>query len=440
MDHALQGLGLYLASEKLAELADDAARLARARRRFSESLPSTPSLPTTRSEESNPPTDEQQRYNERYGELVLEHTASWPRKQFDDESIEEAKRILQRKAEEESSPWSGGGCTDLPPQELWESGMEIVRKRWYEQGIWNDKWGPDVPTEYWKHEEPLDMQSGCDSENDTETRSRFLFAPSEEYKAPKSEEELQRLAEEEMRRVAECEASRPFHRFIQQVSEERQRIQDKTKPADPEARDPADINTTAYDDVKDRWVKRGIWDDNWGTLPGMNWKHEMDREGWLLQELGPRPATPPKPAGYDYSQNQVFGNLPDKAQEIAVVLDDTACEQPDVPTESRQDEPPSATAETPPRQSDEPQPARSVRSGRDRRGADTVRGGVVSTGRVSKSMPRKGKANGRRGKKASSEVPPATKPSQAMLEVAGPVAQNSPEPTRRSRRLRAKKL
>ena len=40
----------------------------------------------------------------------------------------------------------------------------------------------------------------------------------------------------------------------------------------------ADINTTAYENVKNTWTKRGIWNKRWGILPGMSWKHEEPLE------------------------------------------------------------------------------------------------------------------------------------------------------------------
>jgi hypothetical protein len=34
------------------------------------------------------------------------------------------------------------------------------------------------------------------------------------------------------------------------------------------------INTTAYQKVRNTWISQGIWNDSWGLLPGMRWKHE----------------------------------------------------------------------------------------------------------------------------------------------------------------------
>lgn len=37
---------------------------------------------------------------------------------------------------------------------------------------------------------------------------------------------------------------------------------------------PATVNSRAYSRVRRRWIDRHIWDERWGALPGMRWKHE----------------------------------------------------------------------------------------------------------------------------------------------------------------------
>lgn len=46
-----------------------------------------------------------------------------------------------------------------------------------------------------------------------------------------------------------------------------------------------DINTKAYETVKAKWIKFGIWKKTWGFLPGMSWKHEHPLEDLLRVEL-----------------------------------------------------------------------------------------------------------------------------------------------------------
>lgn len=79
------------------------------------------------------------------------------------------------------------------------------------------------------------------------------------------------------------EASRPINMFLYQVTNECERLADAAMaaaPAGDDDDDPAvaaaasDINTQAYDRVRSRWVARHIWDDGWGVLPGMTWRHE----------------------------------------------------------------------------------------------------------------------------------------------------------------------
>lgn len=48
---------------------------------------------------------------------------------------------------------------------------------------------------------------------------------------------------------------------------------------------PHDINTTAYERLKSAWTKRGIWNNKWGVLPGMSWKHEEPFEEMLRERL-----------------------------------------------------------------------------------------------------------------------------------------------------------
>jgi hypothetical protein len=68
------------------------------------------------------------------------------------------------------------------------------------------------------------------------------------------------------------EASRPYYQFTQQLKDERQRMlmdsSGRWHLASP------DINTKAADTIKESWKLQGIWNDRWGTYPGMTWMHE----------------------------------------------------------------------------------------------------------------------------------------------------------------------
>jgi hypothetical protein len=48
---------------------------------------------------------------------------------------------------------------------------------------------------------------------------------------------------------------------------------------------PPDINTTAYERLKSACTRRGIWNNKWGVLPGMSWKHEEPVEEMLRERL-----------------------------------------------------------------------------------------------------------------------------------------------------------
>ena len=48
---------------------------------------------------------------------------------------------------------------------------------------------------------------------------------------------------------------------------------------------PLDINTTAYERLKSAWTRRGIWNNKWGVLPAMSWKHEEPFEEMLRERL-----------------------------------------------------------------------------------------------------------------------------------------------------------
>ena len=53
---------------------------------------------------------------------------------------------------------------------------------------------------------------------------------------------------------------------------ERERIQEESE--NREGADTADINTKVYENMKNIWTKRRIWNEKWGTIPRISWKHE----------------------------------------------------------------------------------------------------------------------------------------------------------------------
>lgn len=145
-----------------------------------------------------------------------------------------------------------------------------------------------------------------------------------------------------------------------QVSQERHRIQDEAQPSDsrvPDIHAMADaplsgqpqvafishgINTEAYQRVRDAWVKRGIWYDKWGVLPGMTWKHEHPVEDMLFEEFGPDSPSSPAADGVNIMAGDIsddtgqrpslFGHLEPSTAISSLPADDTH--------ESAREEPP----------------------------------------------------------------------------------------------------
>ena len=263
----LRGDGLLQAHGALAALEDDSQLLDRSRSRFSDSPPSYSSYQShnsTLSQSPNLTSDIQRREEERRWQLIEARRASIPRKQFLDQCKEESKRVLKGIKDRTLDITIGTNFHQLA--------RDNVKKRWVEQGIWNDKWNK-MADGCWKHEEPLELES----ESETKPRGLFSFSVEQlrsKQRQPKSDEQKRQVAERRAKLERDREASRPFHQFIYQVSKEREQIQDKMGNRIAMATIAADINTTAYETIRNKWIKRSIWNKSWGTLPGMSWRHE----------------------------------------------------------------------------------------------------------------------------------------------------------------------
>jgi hypothetical protein len=276
----IRGAGLVYTFQALGDLEEDPLHLDRVRRRYDDapppyrSSPSNPSGTPTRS--ASPVTlSEQQRQSERRRwKLKKERDASFPYSQFDAQHHEERKRLW------DADPRSRGLRLPQPGGPDDKMAFKTVKNRWKEQCIWKNEWNNKYrPDGRWKHEEPLELESESHSEAES-SAPISLFGPPQPKRKPKSDEEKRRIAE---RRVArqreqerEREASRPYHQFIYQISKERERIEKESTSV--EGTETADINTKAYENVKNTWIKRGIWNQRWGVLPGMSWKHEEPLE------------------------------------------------------------------------------------------------------------------------------------------------------------------
>ncbi|KAK7962843.1 uncharacterized protein PG986_003668 [Apiospora aurea] len=235
-------------------------------------------------------TAEKLEWDTRRDRLTQEYNASRPAQQWKDETSEELQHTRQ---------WSlecGATIKEVELISYFHTHLPLVNKcvrdSWIRQGIWEDDWKEinpwcfELPPESaWKHE----VEPKLDSETEEETSSTTSFFGTFGG-SRKTAEELQQRAERYATRKRESDASRPYHRFLYQLGEERTAFHGRLFP-DVKVLDSVDINTKAYETVKARWVERGIWDRRWGILPGLKWKHEQDLEEFVTEELGPRPVT-----------------------------------------------------------------------------------------------------------------------------------------------------
>ncbi|KAL8815774.1 MAG: hypothetical protein Q9223_005126 [Gallowayella weberi] len=269
MAGSIRGDGVWAVDNALAVLTAHPERLDRARRRFSKSPPSyAPSESSTRLEPSNPPSPgEIERGNQmkRQRELNQKLNRSAPGQQF------RQQRFAQRKLINDAYD----NTRDVLPYRVPIESIEttIVKDRWKDQGIWNDKW--DEPPRYdplwrWKHEESLESESPEDSEA-AERAAQMSALFGDNVDKPK---EAMMTADRRATLQREREASRPIAQFLWQMSKERDVLQGMISAEGSTLPAPLDINTTAYEIVKNRWIEFEIWDTRWGIMPGMSWVHE----------------------------------------------------------------------------------------------------------------------------------------------------------------------
>jgi hypothetical protein len=215
--------------------------------------------------------------------LRADHGASSANSQFQLQAAEEQRRL------EQAVSWRiHQGPSDMGS--LRNQAAKTVKARWIEQGIWRDRWTKDLGDTgrirgRWKHEHPSQP------------------VPAEEER--------------------DREASRPYQQCVDQVSRERERIRVEMNPPRPPLKNPMlrrhvypsealfememelwrlrladdlaaanrvvvlppDVNTTAYERVKSRWINWRIWNDKWGVFPGMTWKHETPLVQFLEEEM-----------------------------------------------------------------------------------------------------------------------------------------------------------
>ena len=227
------------------------------RRRFSRSPPPVPSVPSTGYEESEPPSPGAQlRYKE---ENELQN--SRPDAQFRIQIDDELGRIRAARDNE---------LLQQPNLVDWEEAAETnIKYRWMQQGIWDERWASH-PGKIWKHElrdSPSPVRSSKSVKDDgvSKLRTKRKRQPCD--------------LEEEYQEIVRCaigfqnrQSSRPCYQFIYQFDKEREWI--KMGLSTQHQDQHANIDMRAYENLKSRWIRDGIWDDDWALIPSTSWRHE----------------------------------------------------------------------------------------------------------------------------------------------------------------------
>lgn len=230
-------------------------------RRFSRSPPRVPSVPSTTYEESEPPSPTAQLHDKETEEL----RNSTAKLQFVLQIRDEIDRI--RTATDK-------GLLEHPDLfDLREAAEANVKYRWIQQGIWDERWATQ-PTKQWKHELqiPLPPEKPSDCANGSgvtglKTRHKCKLSElKEEY------HEVVHSAVEYQDR----QSSRPCYQFLYQLCQEREWIKMGLSNQDQDQQ--TILDGRAYEIVKSRWIRDGIWDDDWTFVPGTSWRHERPRK------------------------------------------------------------------------------------------------------------------------------------------------------------------
>ncbi|KAI0448493.1 hypothetical protein F5B21DRAFT_497439 [Xylaria acuta] len=376
----LRGMGLTLADRALEILLNSPQKLDRARSRFSRPPPSYISYPsgtTTQLQSPDRPDEEERWLSERRFQLTRQYRASFPYSQFEAQVEEEGRQI--NKGEDSD------GCHAPIRMGHTTHARECVKKRWIEQGIWDEKWEQGGEIWRWKHEEPLESKPELHTE--LKTTNANPFSPSHLMKTSELEtdegpgnEEIQLIEKVWATKEREREASRPFHQFVYQLSKERERIQQELRRDGNPTADPFDINTTAYERVKDTWTKSGIWDNKWGFVPGMSWKHEQPLEEWIEQEMSkvtyPHQRSPERDGPVNFSETdlrQYRSVSPSPAKPNQEVSSVTNPAQQELPMAINAPKPPNAFHSSSSRCTAQPLPREKRRPGRPSRGSEKAR-------------------------------------------------------------------
>ncbi|KAL9129927.1 MAG: hypothetical protein Q9175_007156 [Cornicularia normoerica] len=236
-------------------------------RRFSRSPPRVPSVPSTTYEESEPPSPTEQLQDKE--SLELDNSTAGA--QFNIQVRNELGRIRTAR---DKDLLQHPSLLDLE-----EAAEANVKYRWIQQGIWDERW-ESQPSKIWKHElqDPPSPVRPSDSVKEggvTELKAK--------HKRKRSE--LEEECHEISRRAVDYQnqqSSRPCYQFVYQFCQERQWIKMGLSNGDQDQQ--TNLDTRAYETLKSRWIRDGIWDDDWTFVPGTSWRHERPRKTLDPQE------------------------------------------------------------------------------------------------------------------------------------------------------------
>lgn len=175
-----------------------------------------------------------------------------------------------------------------------------VRNSWIEQGIWRKAW--DEP---WAKETDVGLFDPSPRSLTPEpTKSRPGYQWGHEDGGPPPDQEFERdlfrtiyvvgdlgMSEEQPKwyvqgslagpnypipypRTRNSEGSCPYRQFLYQIVKEREWIKDEMNFQIQFRPYNVDLDSMAYETVKNNWIEDRIWKPEWNELPGSTWAHE----------------------------------------------------------------------------------------------------------------------------------------------------------------------
>ncbi|KAM3086157.1 hypothetical protein ACMFMG_000293 [Clarireedia jacksonii] len=183
--------------------------------------------------------------------ISRDREASRPSAQFSYQIALEKHRILVQ----------GRNSVMLSHSEVYKIAFEKAKTTWVNRGIWNEAWG-DWPGPCWKHEEPY-TEDLVDYVSDTAVHNYYY--PPTMSGIPRAPADMRRLTE-------------PGRQFEDQCAEEEMRLRDEICRGGPYHDIKYDLKESARNTVRARWIKQGIWINEWdgcSTEKWNMWGHEF---------------------------------------------------------------------------------------------------------------------------------------------------------------------